>query len=651
MDFKELPVPFDPKSPITYLSQWPQLLDYLPSTGKFILNKELTGCGGTTLFLESELPLILVSPRSSMLFNKSEQDLALRFYLFRKRNESSKKPPFLKNRLGDYINRCKFGSLWNKIPKVPKILVTIDSYKYVAEQLDYMGCLKDFYVVVDEFQCVMSDSKYKGKTEIEFLHNLTGIKSVCYLSATPIPEDYLNVIPDFRDVDHYIRLKWNPSVIEKSNILAIPYNKETPVSICSKIISDFKTNGFFKTKKVNGIEVYSREVVIYLNEVKTVLEIIEANQLDPKDVNVICSLSHKLVPILKKKGIAVAEFNKDPNNPHNRTYTFVTRAGFEGVDFYSDNAFTYIFCDGVLEWNKHDMIIDVPQIMGRQRLASNPFRKDAILYYRTSSKNVNDEIENRVKEKIQDTDLWEVNYNRSNDEIKRILRREVANRDNKKRYQDNYIEFVDDFKGGYELKRNELVMYTELRDYELSNFVYSSPLYLIDTLANTGNINVSSQIQCIKGNGDQDIDNFNRVFHYAANFPDKMKAYLDLRYKRPDLTEWLYENAFVDSKFHQSYDILGPDKIRTLRFREKDIQQAVYNEMNRLLLQEECNKVFKRGHSYRLSDIKPELQRIYSSLGIVETAKASDLENILSVKSVQLTNKETGKRELYYQIL
>ena len=111
-------------------------------------------------------------------------------------------------------------------------------------------------------------------------------------------------------------------------------------------------------------------------------------------------------------GVHIGELTTDPYNPINRTFTFVTRASFEGVDFYSTNAFTYIFCDGVLDWNKNDLIIDVPQILGRQRL-DQPFRKDAILYYRAKSKTDSEAIIDKIKKKEEATLAWIDKFNTS----------------------------------------------------------------------------------------------------------------------------------------------------------------------------------------------------------------------------------------------
>ena len=73
------------------------------------------------------------------------------------------------------------------------------------------------------------------------------------------------------------------------------------------------------------------------------------------------------------------------------------KASFEGVDFYSTNASTYIFIDGGKEWLSLDVAIDLSQILGRQRLDSNPFRHDATLYYKTVPNPVT-EVEFRQKQ-------------------------------------------------------------------------------------------------------------------------------------------------------------------------------------------------------------------------------------------------------------
>ena len=329
MNYQEINVPVQYR----YLSQWQDLLNMLPQQGKYILNKVNTGCGGTTLFLQSAQPTILVSPRSNVLYSKAAQ--FPNAHLFRKKTDTSTNVPVLKERLRDYINMCN-GSFHCPMmqPIIPKILVTIDSYSYVAEQLAFMGILDKFTVLVDEFQCLMSDSKFKGRVELEFLHNLRGVNSVCYMSATPIDENYLSFFPDFADVSCYYKLVWDPSVLETPNLDMRPYKpKQSSKGICKGIIQDYRSNGYFAQKVINGAVVSSTEVVIFLNDVRTIVQIIEENKLQPDEVNVLCSPSNKYVKDLKRLGVHIGELSTDPCNPVNRIFTFATRASFEGVDF------------------------------------------------------------------------------------------------------------------------------------------------------------------------------------------------------------------------------------------------------------------------------------------------------------------------------
>lgn len=634
-----------------YLSQWKELLDLLPDTGKFILNKEKTGCGGTTTFLDSNQPCILVSPRSNMLYSKAGQ--YPNAHLFRTRNDTSTSPVRLKERLRDYINGCIHFTPGGISKTIPKILVTIDSYPYVAEQLLFMGLLQNFTVVVDEFQCLMSDSKFKGKTEIEFLHNLHGIKNVCYLSATPIDESYIQNLPDFADVDYYIKLDWDPSVLESPNLSMQQYKaKESSKSICKDIITRYRADGYFAQKIVDGQVVSSKEVVIFLNDVRTIVQIIEDNHLKPDEVNVLCSASNKYIKDLKRLGVHIGELCTDKNNPVNRTFTFASRANFEGVDLYSNQAFTYIFSDGVLDWNRNDLLIDVPQILGRQRLSTNPFRKDAILYYRANSKTDSNAIVERIKAKDAETDKWIAKFNTSDAETKRMLMDGIRKRSDKTRYADDYLEVVDDsINGGYLVRKNHLVIATELRDWQLSTYVYSNAMSIIKTVVGDTKINVISDHGFITQGGCPALDRFKKEFFKASNFPEQMRIYCDTRDKHPELTNELYQNTFIPMYYHQYYDTLGSARIRTLGYRKKDVADASAYVIQKNMVQAECRTVFVVGQRYRFPDVKTQLQLIYNSLGIRATAKANDLEGLMDVQKQQLTTQQTGKRELYYLIL
>ena len=105
----------------------------------------------------------------------------------------------------------------------------------------------------------------------------------------------------------------------------------------------------------------------------------DVSGLNPEEVNIICSKSKESE--LQKAGYSLG-FSPKYGDDH-KTYTFITKCAFEGVDFYSTNAMTYIFSNPNLGCEAADIQTDIPQIMGRQRRKDNKFRFDAILYFQS----------------------------------------------------------------------------------------------------------------------------------------------------------------------------------------------------------------------------------------------------------------------------
>ena len=79
-------------------------------------------------------------------------------------------------------------------------------------------------------------------------------------------------------------------------------------------------------------------------------------------------------------GLEIAESIPLNGQPHT-TWTFVTRTAFEGVDFYSPTASTYIITNYNVSSLCIDIASDVPQIIGRQRRLDNPFRCVVNIYF------------------------------------------------------------------------------------------------------------------------------------------------------------------------------------------------------------------------------------------------------------------------------
>ena len=110
------------------------------------------------------------------------------------------------------------------------------------------------------------------------------------------------------------------------------------------------------------------------------------------------------------------------------------------------------------------------------------------------------------------------------------------------------------------------------------------------------------------------LDKFKQEFFKATTFPDKMRIYADMREQYPEHADDLYLSPFIDYHFHQAYDLLGGDKLRALRYREKNIAEAVSSMTLYQRVCEECQKIFLPGCRYKRSEVKVALQRIYNSI-------------------------------------
>lgn len=196
-----------------------------------ILNKQITGCGFTEYCLRAKgLNVVVCSPRRILLENKYDQHKdSVNVLYFKNTLEKSTKydkdiqkvkstnnPKSIKSEDGnlsvemelpiekplDALNELKKSlseNIDNLLGLGCKILVTYDSFRHVKDLLKELNLLNRFQVVVDEFQSIFIDSRFKSDTEIELLDQLRNLNKVCFVSATPMIEKYLDLLDEFKD--------------------------------------------------------------------------------------------------------------------------------------------------------------------------------------------------------------------------------------------------------------------------------------------------------------------------------------------------------------------------------------------------------------------------------------------------------------------
>ena len=657
---------------VQYLSDWEAFS--LPITPT-IINKQITGCGFTEWCIRNDLNLVVCSPRKILLENKEQQHPGEVLYV---RNELEVSGVVDEDISKPKTNTAKVKTLNEKqieqakktISRMKKdvqdyyynttgsgrpckILVTYDSFRHVKDALG--SKIKDFYIVVDEFQSIFMDSRFKSSTELEFVEYLQDLQKVSFVSATPMMEKYLNELDKFKYLP-YIRLDWGslePGRVIKPEIEAKPC--ESIVSVAKEYIQSYLSGNFQKfnyydsTGNIQSIE--SKELVIYVNSVKNICDIITKCGLTMDNTNVLCANYPENQKKVKKAfGLTsrkVSAIGSVPGKgePH-KMFTLCTRTVYLGADFYSLCARSLILSDANIECLAVDITLDLPQILGRQRLKENPWKNRAELYYKTKTvtKNSEDfeELIERVKAKKSMTeDLLGV-YANSNQKQKDSLAIVYQDRAKSRSYKDDYVAV--NTHGGSSLYPvlNDLVMVSEIRAYEIQQIDYKDRFSVVNSIQRENMVVSNERVY-------EFLDKFHNTYTF---FTDKMKLLCEYAFSGEDLNTALISIPMIYGNY---YTILGPEKIKSLSYQKSKLEneylRLVGNQENKSSLLDLLFDTFKVSNKYTLSMVKDSLKDIYAKSGIDCHSKASDLEKYFEVKLVYMTNKETKKREKGYLII
>ena len=655
---------------IRYLSDWEGFsLPVEPS----IINKQITGCGFTEWCIKSEINLILCSPRIVLLENKEEQHPGEVFYA---RNEldteldvgkdlSTNKPKLPKedksltqlelDQVKESVQRFKDNIYINyfncsQLGKPCKILVTYDSFKHVKESLG--RTIENFYIVVDEFQSIFTDSKFKSSTELEFINHLQGLNKISFVSATPMMDEYLDMLPEFKNLSYY-ELDWgkeDPGRIVKPQLSIKPSNRI--LEEASRIIKTYQEGNFQKYTYTDDLgnfqEIESKELVIYVNSVKNICDLIRKNGLTLENTNVLCSKTPENNKKLKSafeitsKGISC--IGKVPKRgEQHKMFTLCTRTVYLGADFYSTCARSLILSDANIDCLSVDITLDLPQILGRQRLLENPWKNRAELYFKPLSESrsmTGEDFKNRINEKRSKTEELLSAYSTAiGNSVKHTLAETYQKLVKTFNYRDNYIA-VNTHTGKDLLPViNNLVMVSEIRAFQIQQIDYKDRFTVFRTI---------DQEIC----NDEEVIKFLREFDSLVYFTDKMKLLCKCELDQVQIENILEQ---IPINFKNYYNTIGPERIRNLQYKNSVIQEEYERLKNNqgvgCNLDKAICDAFFIGNKYLKTEIKLKLKEIYSELSILGNPKASDLEKYFELREVNITDPSTGKRVKGYELL
>lgn len=610
---------------IKYLSEWKELWNLLPMNQHYILNKRICGCGATEAYIGSDRKVILASPRKQLIYNKYSQHLSDNLHLYRYQGNREKyfesksyseKDVFAFNdELGKYI---KSGG--------EKILTTYDSLRKIKEVLAANGeNLDKWTVVVDEFQAMFYDCQFKPTTEYEFGQILGAFSTVVYLSATPFLESYLDMTRQFKDMTFY-ELLWPESMMQIPKVEVIK-SKKSVFKLCSELIGKYR-EGKGNSTVVDGKEFVAKEAVFYINDVSVIKNIIKKNGLKADEVNIICSSKSENIKKLNELSREVGEkfmIGDIPGKgePH-KMFTFCTSTVYIGADFYSTNAYSYIFANPLVKSMTVDVSVDLQQIIGRQRLDTNPFRNTATLYFNTrKSKVTEEELENSIKEKKDKTKKQIDNFNAvpNKDEQLQMMENTIRQQGHK----EHYCCIIKDADNNVRIVENEILEISERRAWEVTNRIYNNDFSMYRALR------VGAVVTKSSGSDDPEVQRIFKEWNLDNQFPRKARLYCDLYDNFPELLE---DCTFIEGKYKKYHDALGKEGFEALCWREDYIRQAIeptpFDKLPKDQIAVKLIDALKTDKTYTKSEVKDLLQGIYKELNIAGKPSASDISEYLT---------------------
>lgn len=657
----------DVPSGIRYMSEWK---DYRIYDFPHILNKQIPGCGYTEYCIRNSDDTILCSPRKILLQNKYEQhpdttflvvntyesevgtdkDLTKyprvrrtfgykKFNLEKFKKAAKQKEDFFKEltfKISTYIKACRFNN------RPVKILVTYDSFRIVKDIIRHQDSLENFQIVVDEFQSIFTDSKFKSDTEMQFVYNLQGIQRVCYVSATPMIEKYLDMLDDFKNLPYY-ELDWeakDPGRVSKPKI--ITRNLKSVYMEAGPIIKDY-LDGKFEYRYVRDPEsesdnekdvkkIESKEAVFYVNSVNNITGIIKRAGLTPEQVNILVANTPENVTRIKKNlgakyNIGTVPLRDEPR----KMFTFCTRTVYLGADFYSDNARSFIISDANIDTLAVDITLDLPQILGRQRLRENPWKDEAILFFKsitTGNKQAKEVFDKKLAEKEKTSENLLSVFQKGNNEEKGDLSVAYMKLAKTFNYKDDFVA-VNRIKVGDKTILtpvfNNLVKVSELRAYEIQQVDYSDRFTVFNELGKVGGVDDV-----------EELEKFFKEYKEQKNRIYKLK-YLCEYCERVGNTSILQH--IEEKRFSDYINVLGLDRCKAEWYNTYLLDKRLsVMSFDKEKIKGELSNVFEVGKSYTKADIKEKLSGVYKKLGYKASPKATDLGEYFEMKECLVNN-------------
>ena len=411
---------------VRYLSDF---IDVLPSHK--LINKGITGCGGTTLELKAKRNSLLLFPTIELVRSKTNPeylpvDGEVDIYAIRQ---------YVAKRLSNN--------------QFIKIIGTYDSLPKIIQAVP--GCT-EYFLLIDEYHLLFNDYSFRSKAILNILINFRKFDDWAFLTATPLNETF--TLKELEDIDQ-ITYQWPQA---------------------TKVDIKIKDTAYIQRELVRIITSYpERNIHVFLNNVSTIRNIIK--KLGTDDFRVVCSSKQRgkikhCVPITEPV----------------RKLNFYTSCSFEGCDIYDEKGMTVILSDTSLSTTILDISTKIRQVCGRIR--NSKYKDECILVlntrhhrYANVSKNQFDDFSAKMEAKGKDR----INLLTGCSEMSFCTEVELYGQ-NKIGYNNIYVNFFNSH-----FFYDENLKKIDLYNYMLVSEIYNSTLTVI-TEYRRHNFNVSDEL-------------------------------------------------------------------------------------------------------------------------------------------------------------
>ena len=484
-----------------------------------IFNKVKTGCGATTIALTNNENYIIAVPTTELIENKCypAKDTNGNVKFWKKHERRAGLSPVADNLFGLYGNftlelKKKLKDYLSSVG-VKKIICTYDKIDKLMEFITP----KNFKLTIDEYHNFLKQYSFRDKAINGVLAHFKEFKS------------YWNAIDD---------------------IIVYPYHTDKPYMVAAKFIKTYQAKGYLK---VNGVE--SKEAYFFINSVTEIKAILKQTQLTEDEYRIICADNPKNRRTLE--GYTISSSTDVP-----KKFNFITSKSFEGVDFHSETGLCFVVSNVL---NRHTLVsidMDIPQIVGRIRTKSNPFRNKVVHIFNTKAtdhyttfkemkKIVNEEVKAAQERAdiLNNAKLSEAAIKQQVNEIKKVGVESYLS------YQEN--KFVV----------NDMVAKLQLYSYYIATVVYQSDKSLRETYAQSG-------IVATKGKWHIAPEKFVKELITEPTFRELHKQYCNI--KENPMTFDL-ETIEIEHRYPilgRAYRILGVKELKRLRT-IKSIKEAL----------------------------------------------------------------------------